>query len=129
MLSSAIILAGISLAIWIVLTFLRGAFWQLSRFDDDVAPPVPLPSWPRVVAVLPARNEAETIGRTVESLVTQDYPGEFRIIVVDDHSGDETAALAQRAAEARGAASHVTIVPAAPLQPGWTGKLWALQQG
>ena len=129
MLSSAIILAGISLAIWIVLTFFRGAFWQLSRFDDDVAPPVPLPSWPRVVAVLPARNEAETIGRTVESLLTQDYPGEFRIVVVDDHSGDETAALAQRAAEARGAASHVTILQAAPLQPGWTGKLWALQQG
>ena len=127
--SSAIILAGISLAIWIVLTFFRGAFWQLSRFDDDVAPPVPLPSWPRVVAVLPARNEAETIGRTVESLLTQDYPGEFRIVVVDDHSGDETAALAQRAAEARGAASHVTILQAAPLQPGWTGKLWALQQG
>lgn len=129
MLSSAIILAGISLAIWIVLTFFRGAFWQLSRFDDDAVPPATLPSRPRIVAVLPARNEAETIARTVESLVTQDYPGEFRIIVVDDHSGDETAALAQRAAEAGGAASRATIFQAAPLQPGWTGKLWALQQG
>ena len=127
--SPAIILAGISLAIWIVLTFFRGAFWQLRSFDDDAAPPAPLPSWPRVVAVLPARNEAETIARAVESLVTQDYPGEFQIIVVDDHSGDKTAAMAQRAAEAKGAASRVTILQAAPLQPGWTGKLWALQQG
>ena len=127
--SSAIILAAISLVIWIFLTFFRGAFWQLNRFDDDAAPPACLPGWPRVVAVLPARNEAETIGRTVESLVAQDYPGEFRIVVVDDHSEDETAVLAQRAAEARGAASRVTILQAAALQPGWTGKLWALQQG
>jgi hopene-associated glycosyltransferase HpnB len=127
--SFAIILAGISLAIWIVLTFFRRTFWQLSRFDDDAVPPVPLSSWPGIVAVLPARNEAKTIARAVESLVTQDYPGEFRIIVVDDQSGDETAALAQRAAESRGAASGATILQAAPLQPGWTGKLWALQQG
>ena len=127
--SFAIILAGISLAIWVVLTFFHGAFWQLSRFDDNAIPPATLPRWPHVVAIVPARNEAETIVRTVESLITQDYPGEFRIIVVDDHSEDETAALAQRAAEVRGAVGRVTILQAAPLQPGWTGKLWALQQG
>lgn len=127
--SFAIILAGVSLAIWIVLTFFRGTFWQLSRFDDDSAPPASLSSWPRVVAVLPARNEVETISHAVDSLVTQDYLGEFRVIVVDDHSEDETAALAQRAAEARGAASRVTILQATPLPRGWTGKLWALQQG
>jgi len=127
--SLAIILAGICLAIWIVLTFFRGSFWQLREFDDDIAPSVPLGKWPLVTAVLPARNEAETIGRTLGSLVAQDYPGEFRIFVVDDHSEDETAALAQNAAERPGARERVAVIPAAPLQPGWTGKLWALEQG
>jgi hopene-associated glycosyltransferase HpnB len=121
-------LATLALLIWLVLTFFRGAFWQLRRFDDDTAPHIPPQSWPRVVAVLPARNEAETIARTVESLVAQDYPGEFRIFVVDDHSEDGTADLARGAAQG-GAADRVTILQAEPLQAGWTGKLWALQQG
>jgi len=148
--SLAIILAGISLPIWTVLTFFRGAFWQLRQFDDDCHPersegsqpqipsepvregatPSGLPTrWPRIVAVLPARNEAQTISSTVESLVVQDYPGEFCIIVVDDHSEDQTADLAQRAAQAKGAGDRVTVIQAAPLQSGWTGKLWAMQQG
>ena len=148
--SLAIILAGISLAIWIVLTFFRGAFWQLRQFDDDCHPersegpqlsphrgpiredglaPAPLSSWPRIAVIVPARNEAETIGRTVESLVAQDYPGEFRIIVVDDHSEDQTTDLARRAVQAKNAGDRVTVIQTAPLQPGWTGKLWALQQG
>jgi hopene-associated glycosyltransferase HpnB len=120
-----LILAAISLAIWIVLTFFRGAFWQLHRFDDDNAPPAPLQNWPRITAVVPARNEAETIARVIESLAAQDYPGEFHIIVVDDHSDDQTAALAAKNHNA----ARVTILAAAPLKPGWTGKLWALQQG
>jgi hopene-associated glycosyltransferase HpnB len=128
--SFAFILAGISLLIWVVLTFFRGAFWQLRSFDDDLHPVITPPNdWPRIVAVLPARDEAETIARTVESLVSQDYPGAFHVIVVDDHSQDATAALAQSAAEAQGKSDRVTVIQAAPLQPGWTGKLWALQQG
>jgi len=127
--SLAIILAGISLAIWIVLTFFRGAFWQLSQFDDDIEPSLSLKEWPRVAAVLPARNEADSIARAVESLISQDYPGELHIIVVDDNSQDETATLAQKAADACRASDRVTVIQAAPLQPGWTGKLWALQQG
>lgn len=125
----ALILAGISLAIWIVLTFFRGAFWQLRPFDDDASVARAMATWPRIVALLPARNEAETIARTVQSLVAQDYPGEFRLIVVDDHSDDQTAKLARSAAGSAGAASRVTVIQAAALQPGWTGKLWALQQG
>jgi hopene-associated glycosyltransferase HpnB len=127
--SLAIILAGLSLLIWIVLTFFRGAFWQLQAFDDDVARHESPPRWARIVAIVPARNEAETIARTVESLVAQDYAGEFHIIIVDDHSEDATAALARRAAQASGAADRVTVMPAAPVPPGWTGKLWALEQG
>jgi hopene-associated glycosyltransferase HpnB len=123
-----IALAAISFLIWIVLTLFWGAFWKLSAFDDDDIPPAASP-WPRVVAIVPARNEAETIDRAVESLVQQDYPGEFHLIVVDDHSEDQTATLALTAAEKLPAGNRVTILPAAQLQNGWTGKIWAMQQG
>jgi hopene-associated glycosyltransferase HpnB len=122
-------LAGISFSIWIVLAFFRGAFWQLRAFDSDGAiDPAPA-RWPRVTAVIPARNEAETIGRCVESLAGQDYPGELRIFVVDDHSEDKTAAFAWEAARRAGVSERVTVLEAASLEAGWTGKLWALNQG
>jgi hopene-associated glycosyltransferase HpnB len=59
----------------------------------------------------------------------QDCAGDFKLIVVDDHSEDRTSALARRAAQSSGRAEAVTILQAAELQAGWTGKLWALQQG
>jgi hopene-associated glycosyltransferase HpnB len=124
-----IALAAISFLIWIVLAFFWGGFWQLSAFDDDTSAPAAISSWPRVVAIVPARNEADTIARTVESLAQQHYPGEFHIIVVDDHSVDGTAALAIGAAEKTKVSDRVTILPAARLQSGWTGKIWAMQQG
>jgi hopene-associated glycosyltransferase HpnB len=127
--SLAIILACLSLLIWVVLTFFRGAFWQLGAFDDDIALHESPTSWPRVVAIVPARNEAETIARTVESLAAQDYPGEFHIIIVDDNSEDATASIAQDTAQACGASERVTVLRGAPLQPGWIGKSWALDQG
>src|SRR5215471_13710944 len=122
-------LAAVSFLIWIVLSFLWGAFWQLSTFDDDAIPPVAMSSWPRVVAIVPARDEAKTIGRTVESLAQQDYPGELHLIVVDDHSEDRTTALAMAAGEKAQSSNRVTVLPAAQLQTGWTGKIWAMQQG
>lgn len=129
MLSAAIILAAVSLCIWIVLTFFRGSFWLLRLYDDDIAPHSSLKNWPRVVAVLPARNEAETISQTVESLLTQDYGGEFHVVLVDDHSEDNTAVLARRSAELCGRGDRVEVLAATPLPPEWTGKLWALNQG
>jgi hopene-associated glycosyltransferase HpnB len=127
--SVALILAGLTLLIWVVLTFFRGAFWQLRAFDDDTAPHPSPPVWPRVVCVMPARNEAETIARVVASLAKQEYPGEFRIVIVDDHSEDATSDLARTAAREAGAAERVRILLSETLQSGWTGKLWALQQG
>ena len=61
----ALILAIISLLIWVVLTFLRGAFWQVLAFDDDIAKKESLERWPRVAAIVPARNEAEFIARCI----------------------------------------------------------------
>jgi len=123
---SPTLVAAIPLAIWIYLFLARGNFWQL-REDDIYLQP--LAKWPRVVAIVPARNEAETIAGTVRSLAAQEYPGEFSIIIVDDHSEDGTAALAQKAANESGASQRMKIHSAAPLAPGWTGKLWALNEG
>jgi len=120
------LLAAIPLAIWIYLLLARGNFWRFS--EDDIALK-PLENWPRVVAVVPARNEAETIACTVASLASQDYPGEFEIFVVDDQSEDGTAALARQAAAGLGATRRVTVASVAALPPGWTGKLWALNEG
>jgi hopene-associated glycosyltransferase HpnB len=127
--SIPVILAGISLTIWIVLAFFRASFWQVRASESDGPSDEHLSNWPRVVAVVPARNEAKTIERCVASLARQDYDGELKIIVVDDHSGDATGTLAKKAAESSGRAQTVTILQATALQPGWTGKLWALQQG
>jgi len=127
--SVALILAGITLLIWIVLTFFRGTFWQLRAFDDDIAGHQSPAAWPRVVCVMPARNESETIARAVASLAKQEYPGELRIVIVDDHSEDATTDLARTAAQQAGATERVRILRAKTLQSGWTGKLWALQQG
>jgi len=127
--SSSIFVGATSLAIWIYLVLARGFFWRLRAFDDDRLPHAPLPQWPPVISVVPARNEAETIGRAVEALAQQDYPGKFSVIVVDDHSEDGTAALALKSAEEGCAEHHVRVYEAAPLPAGWTGKLWALNEG
>lgn len=120
---------AIPLAIWLYLFFARGFFWRLRAFDADRGSPKPPGKWPQVTAIVPARNEAATIGRTVESLARQEYGGEFSILVVDDHSTDGTAALAQNAAEMAGAAERFSVQPSAELPEGWTGKLWALNEG
>jgi hopene-associated glycosyltransferase HpnB len=127
--SLPVILAGISLAIWTGLTFFRAAFWQVRASDGDAAGEEQLSRWPRVVAVVPARNEAETIERCVESLVRQDYAGELQLMVVDDHSEDGTGALASIAAQSAGKVARATILQAEDVQAGWTGKLWALHRG
>ena len=120
--------AGV-LLIWLALTFAWGGFWQVWRFDADRDSLQKPAVWPRVIAVVPARNEAATIAESVASLARQDYPGEFLVVVVDDHSEDETADLARHAAAETNASSRVLVIPAPLLAQGWTGKLWALNAG
>jgi len=122
------ILASLSLAIWLVLFFFWGNFWRIWQSDvDHSSLPVPQ-NWPRVTAVVPARNEASSIAAVVAALAKQDYSGEFSAIIVDDHSEDATAELARNAFESN-AAGRFQIIPAPELAPGWTGKLWALNSG
>ncbi|WP_421992389.1 glycosyltransferase [Roseococcus sp.] len=109
---------------WAVLLFGRGFFW-LARDDDSDAEGLPEPAiWPAVCAIVPARDEAETIAATVRGLVMQDYPGPLRIVVVDDRSSDGTGELARAAGDGR-----LTVVTGTGKVAGWSGKLYALQQG
>jgi hopene-associated glycosyltransferase HpnB len=131
--SAPFFIAVISLTIWLYLFLARGNFWNLRPFDDDEATHPAPPTWPTVTAIIPARNEAETIVQTIASLTQQNYPGKLSIVVVDDHSEDATAKLAQESAQANHAnpntTTEATILAAPPLQPGWTGKLSALNAG
>ena len=125
------LIASMVLAIWLYLIAARGGFWRAAERDDEShswAGPTGDP-WPAVAAVIPARDEAESVGATVTSLLRQNYPGELTVIVVDDQSRDATADVARRAAVLIGASDRLTILPGRPLPAGWTGKLWAQQQG
>ena len=82
-----IVLAAIALVIWLGL--LASSFWLTGERDDMLHFPDP-ERWPEVVAVVPARNEADVIVRSLGSLAEQDYPGSFRIVLVDDNSSDAT---------------------------------------
>jgi hopene-associated glycosyltransferase HpnB len=128
------ILAAVSLvplAIWAYLLFGRGWFWLCGERDDSAGnrlsaePDV----WPSVVAIIPARDEADVIAYTVGSLLRQDYPGLFSVVVVDDQSSDGTAAAASDAANAAQEPNRLRIVTGKGPPPGWTGKLSAMRLG
>jgi hopene-associated glycosyltransferase HpnB len=112
-------LASLSLLIWLFLLLGRGWFWRVSTLQESAGARQLEPG--RVVAIIPARNEADVIAEAVDSLLAQQFDGELRLIVVDDDSSDRTGELARR--------SGVTVIQGAPLAAGWTGKLWAMQQG
>src|SRR5258708_2916374 len=94
--------------VWLYLIVGRGFFWRAGQREvadsDCVIPAV----WPAVIAVVPARDEAELIGCTMASLAAQDYRGPFGVILVDDQSRDGTAAQAVAAAATAGAEGRLT---------------------
>ena len=124
------LIASMVLAIWLYLIAARGGFWRAAERDDEnLAADAAGEQWPAVTAVIPARDEAECLGDTVTSLLRQDYPGPFNLVVIDDQSRDATAAVARDAAAALGAGDRLTLLAGRALPAGWTGKLWAQQQG
>ena len=124
----SLVLASAGLAAWLYLVLAHGGFWRASARDGRGELPSPA-AWPDVVAVVPARDEAEVVGATIRSLLAQDYPGAFAVVLVDDQSQDGTAAAAQGAAAAVGAAHRLTVLSGQARPPGWSGKVWAMHQG
>jgi len=118
------LLATIALVVWVYLITGRGGFWLASERDDGGPEPA---AWPAVIAVIPARDEAESVGQTITSLVRQDYRGSLSVVLVDDQSSDGTADVARQAAVA--SPDRLTVVQGADLPADWTGKLWAMKQG
>jgi len=110
--------AALSLIIWIYLIVAHGRFWSST---PELPPAVPV-ELPDVDIIVPARDEAATIGPVIASLLAQDYKGRFRVTLVDDNSTDGTGTLA-------GAAPNLTVITGQPKPAGWSGKLWALNQG
>jgi hopene-associated glycosyltransferase HpnB len=86
-------------------------------------------AWPKVTAIVPARNEADVIAISLGSLFRQDYPGTLSVVLVDDQSTDSTASVGWAAAEGLGGAGRLTILSGSEPPPGWTGKLFAMHQG
>ena len=117
-------LATIPPAIWLYLVFGRGMFWRACERDDadEIMEPR---QWPSVTAIVPARDEADVIARSVGSLLAQDYPGAFRIVLVDDQSEDGTGEIA-RAADRSG---KLVVISGTMRPTGWVGKVWAMSQG
>jgi hopene-associated glycosyltransferase HpnB len=139
-------LASAAAVAWLYLLALHGGFWRTGYR----LPPggQQLPALPSVVAVIPARNEADMVPACLPSLLEQDYPGRFSVVVVDDDSNDGTAEEAGAAGKAAGwrvvrgrtgtAAAHPLIPPgdrtlivaaARPAPEGWAGKVWAMSEG
>src|SRR4051794_37372268 len=120
----AILLATTSLLIWAYLLCARGGFWRVQPPGQEQVSAVRK----RIVAVIPARNEAHVIARSVSSLLSQTGIL-LQVIVVDDSSEDGTAHAAHIAASALDASTRLQVLAGKPLPAGWSGKLWAVQQG
>jgi hopene-associated glycosyltransferase HpnB len=121
------IAAGVlSLLIWAYLVFARGGFWRIRPAEPA---PDGTPNPVRIAVIIPARNEADVVGLAIRSLLRQIGGNTLHIFLVDDASTDGTAHAARTAAIAEGHVQNLTIVQGSDLPPGWSGKLWAMQQG
>jgi len=125
-----LLLACVGLAVWLHLVALHGGFWRLTERERDLAPKgAPAPSGLRVTAIVPARDEAEAIGTSLETLLSQRFSGAFDVVLVDDQSRDGTADLARACAARLGASERLSVLETQGPASGWTGKLGAMQQG
>ncbi|ABF11038.1 glycosyltransferase [Cupriavidus metallidurans] len=118
-------LSLLTLVVWCVLVFARAGFWRVRKPAPSPAPA----EWPTVVTVIPARNEADVIGRAVTGVLSQRYAGRLHLVVVDDHSTDGTADIARAAALSIGKGDALTVIGARDLPAGWSGKVWAQSEG
>ena len=122
-LAAVCILAAIT---WVYLLAGHGGYWRTGqRLPYAAADPA---AWPSVAAVVPARNEAAVLPGTLPTLLGQDYPGAFSVVLVDDDSSDSTGSVARSLSQEIGP-ERLHLVAGRPTPAGWAGKVWAMQQG
>lgn len=115
--------AAVAALAWVYLLAGHGGYWRTDqRLPSRPGRPR---TWPSVVAVIPARDEAAILPATLPTLFAQDYPGSFRAVLVDDRSHDATAVVAAALAKSR----PLRVLAGKPRPPGWAGKVWAMEQG
>ena len=114
-------LAAMPAAIWVGVLLLPWQPWRTREVLDAPANPLPT-DLGDVTVLIPARDESATIAQTLRSVFTQGP--NLKVILVDDQSSDNTVETARRVA-----AGKVHVVSGRPLPSGWSGKLWALEQG
>lgn len=117
-----LLLSSFAALIWAITIGLPWQPWrtrEVLEVDDNVEGIIDLGD---ITVVIPARNEAEVIHNTLSALKKQGQG--LKVIVVDDESDDETSEIAQQTT-----LENLTIIRSKPLPKGWTGKLWAQQQG
>lgn len=135
-------LCVLAVVAWVYLLAGHGGFWRTDcRLPGPRQPPgagqppgrgqppgagqPPGGRWPGVTAVVPARDEAAILPETLPTLLAQEYPGEFSVVLVDDGSTDGTGAVAT----ALGARRPLRVIAGSPPPEGWAGKVWAMAQG
>jgi hopene-associated glycosyltransferase HpnB len=114
-------LAAIGCLVWLTIILLPWRPWGTREFMDSTSTSSEADLFD-ITALIPARNEAEAIGRTLSSLQAQGH--RLQIVLVDDQSTDGTATVAQALG-----IKNLYIVSGEPIVEGWSGKLWALEQG
>ena len=121
--------SAVAVAAWIYLLLGRGGFWRTDqRLPAASSDP---PAWPAVVAVVPARDEADMLPQTLPTLLSQRYEGALSVLLVDDESSDGTGEVAAKLAAELGqdASLRLRVLSGESTPPGWAGKVWAMAQG
>ncbi len=121
---ASIVLAALGLAGWLGVLAGTARAWDLRPIAEDEPPPSDPERWPSVTVLVPARNEARVLPASLPALLAQDYPGQWRVVLVDDRSSDDTAGVAQALGSAR-----LRVIAGSEIPQGWVGKVWALEQG
>ena len=111
--------------VWAYLVAGHGGYWRNSEWLPQVTREPD--AWPDVVAVVPARNEADMLPVTLPALLGQEYPGALTVIVVDDGSSDGTGEVAARIGREPG--RPLRVIPGTAAPAGWAGKVRAMAEG
>ncbi len=126
---TALIIASSGLAVWFYLIAFHGGFWRLTEQDRYFAAGGPSTAGTSVIAIIPARDEADVIEKCVSSLLGQEFTGRLEIVLVDDQSADGTGEAARACAAGLGASGRLSVLTSDGPASGWTGKLAAMQRG